>query len=244
MQTCVDTIADGIYRLSTFIPEVGPTGFSFNQFLIDADEPLLFHTGMHGIFPLVRDAIAGIMPLERLRWISFAHVEADECGSMNELLEAAPHAQVLHGVIGCLVSVNDMAARPPRALAPGEVVELGQGKRVVEIATPHVPHNWESHLLFEESTRTLFCGDLLTQLGDPPALVSEDILEAAIEAEVVFGQTSIGPKVPATLRELAQLRPERLAIMHGSSYVGDCAALLSAMADVYETKFGCAGLVA
>ena len=241
METRVDPIADGIYRLSTFVPEIGPTGFAFNQFLVDADEPLLFHTGMRSLYPLVREAIERIMPIERLRWISFAHVEADECGAMNELLEAAPDSQVVHSFMGCQLTLNDQALREPRALAPGETIDLGQGKRVVEIPTPHVPHNWESHVLFEESTRTLFCGDLLTQLGDGPALVTHDIIEAATEAEAVFGQTSVGPKVPATLRRLAELHPQRLAIMHGSSFEGDGAAMLNTMADVFETQFECGG---
>jgi flavorubredoxin len=242
METRVDPIADGIYRLSTFMPEIGPTGFAFNQFLIDAEEPLLFHTGMRGIFPMVSAAIERVTPVDRLRWISFAHVEADECGAMNEFLEAAPDSQVAHSIMGCLLTLSDQALRPPRALAPGEVMELGSGKRVVEIPTPHVPHNWESHVLFEEGTRTLFCGDILTQLGDGPALTSESILDAAIEAEAVFGQTSVGPKVPATLRQLAELRPERLAIMHGSSFEGDGAAMLNGMADAYESRFGCASV--
>jgi flavorubredoxin len=238
----VDQIADRIYRISTFVPEVGPTGFTFNQFLVDAEEPLLYHTGMRQLFPLVRDAIETILPVDRLRWIAFAHLEADECGAVDEFLEAAPHAQVAHGALGCALSLNDQLPRQPRPLADGEVLDIGGAavsRRVVELSTPHVPHNWESHMFFEEETRTLFCGDLLTQLGNGPALTGEDLLEAAIAAEDVFHQTSLGPAVPQTYRRLADLAPQRLAIMHGSSYEGDCAALLRAAADVYEERFGC-----
>jgi flavorubredoxin len=240
MDTRVDQIADRIYRLSTFVPEVGPTGFTFNQFLVDADEPLLYHTGMRALFPLVSEAIERVLPVARLRWIAFSHVEADECGSVNEFLAAAPHAQVVHGALGCQLSLNDMCHRPPRALADGDVLELGGAtlaRRVVEVATPHVPHNWEAHLFYEQETRTLFAGDLGTQLGNGPAITDADLVADAVHAEDVFGQTSLGPAVPATYRRLADLEPETLAIMHGSSYNGDCPTLLRTLADVYEQRY-------
>lgn len=244
MHTHVDQIADRIYRLSTCIPEVAPGGFTFNQFLVDADEPLLYHTGMRGLFPLVSAAIETVMPLERLRWISFAHLEADESGAVNEFLDAAPQAQVVHGALACMLSLDDQLPRAPRGLQDGEVLELGASHRVVEIATPHVPHNWESHMLFEQQTGTLFCGDVLNQVGDGAAITSESVLDAAIAAEEIFHSTSLGPAVPATLRRLADLAPNRLAIMHGSSYEGDCAALLREAAAAYESRFGCGGRVA
>ena len=243
MQASVDQIAERIYRISTYVPEIGPTGFTFNQFLVDAEEPLLYHTGMRGLFPIVSEAIARVLPVEKLRWIAFAHVEADECGAMNEFLAAAPHAQVAHGALGCMLTLNDQAARAPRPLQDGEVIDLGGAglaRRVVEIPTPHVPHNWESHVFFEQQTQTLFCGDLLTQLGNGPAIVGDDLIDAAIAAEDLLHQTSLGPLVPATYRKLADLHPTRLAIMHGSSYEGDAARLLCAMADVYEQRYGCA----
>lgn len=242
MQTRIDQISNRIYRISTCIPEAAPGGFTFNQFLVDADEPLLYHTGMRALFPAVRAAVETVMPVGRLRWIAFAHLEADECGAVNEFLAAAPHAQVAHGALGCLLSLDDQCLRPPRPMQDGEVLQLGGAtlaRRVIEIATPHVPHNWESHMFFEQQTGTLFCGDLLTQLGDGPPVTSEDILGAAIAAEQTFRQTSLGPAVPATYRRLADLRPRQLAIMHGSAYAGDCPALLRAMADVYEQQFGC-----
>jgi flavorubredoxin len=238
----VDQIAERIYRISTFVPEIGPTGFTFNQFLVDADEPLLYHTGMRQLFPLVREAVERVMPVDRLRWIAFSHVEADECGAVNEFLDVAPHAQVAHGALGCMLSLNDQLSRPPRPLEDGETLDLGGAtiaRRVVEVTTPHVPHNWESHMFFEQETGTLFLGDLLTQLGDGPALTGDDLLDAAIFAEDVFHQTSLGPAVPATYRRIADLNPQRLAIMHGSSYEGDCAHLLRSMADVYEQRYGC-----
>ena len=242
MQTNVDQIADRIYRISTCIPEVAPGGFTFNQFLVDAEEPLLYHTGMRSLFPLVREAVERVMPLQRLRWVAFAHVEADECGAVNDFLAAAPQAQVAHGALGCQLSLNDLCDRAPKALADGEVLELGGAglqRRVLEVATPHVPHNWESHVFFEQETATLFCGDLVTQLGDGPAVTDSDLVAAAIAAEELFGQTSLGPAIPAAYRRLADLEPRTLAVMHGSSYNGDCPALLRTMADVYEERFGC-----
>jgi flavorubredoxin len=243
MHTNVDQIADRIYRISTCIPDLAPGGFTFNQFLVDAEEPLLYHTGMHQLFPLVREAVERVVPVASLRWIAFAHLEADECGAVNDFLEVAPHAQVAHGALGVMLSLNDHCVRPPRPMAEGEVLDIGGAtlaRRVLEIPTPHVPHNWESHMFFEQETETLFCGDLLTQLGDGPALRTDDLVEEAIAAEELFHQTSMGPAVPATYRRLADLEPKRLAVMHGSSYEGDCAALLRTMADVYEQRFGCA----
>jgi flavorubredoxin len=233
METTVAEIADGIYRLSTYLPDVAaPAGFTVNQFLIDDEQPLLFHCGQRELFPLVSQAVARVLPVQRLRWITFGHVEADESGSMNQWLAAAPHAEVAHGELGCMVSLNDLADRPPRALADNEVIDLG-GKRVRHLDTPHVPHNWEARVLFEETTGTLFCGDLLTQVGNGPPVVSDELIEQAMIAEDAFGQTSLGPHTITTLRRLAALRPRTLAVMHGSSYAGDGGAALNALADRY-----------
>jgi flavorubredoxin len=234
MSTRLDEIAEGIYRISTLVAEIAaPAGFTFNQYLIEADEPLLFHCGPRAMFPAVSQAAAGIVPLSRLRWISFGHVESDECGSMNQWLVAAPAAQVVHGGIACLVSLNDLADRPPRALADGEVLDLG-GKRVRWIDTPHVPHAWESGLIFEESTSTLFTGDLFTHAGNGPALTKDSIVPAAIQTEEAFHSTSLAPNIGRTIRRLATLKPKRLAVMHGSCFEGDCARELNALADYYE----------
>ncbi len=235
INTQVDEIADGIYRLSTFVPDVGPTGFTFNQFLIDDDEPLLFHTGQRMLFDSVSEAIATVLPVDTLRWITFGHVEADECGSMNQFLAAAPRAEVAHGALGCMVSLNDLADRPPVPLADGQVLELGR-HRVRHIDTPHVPHGWEARVLFEETTGTLFCGDLFAQLGQGPAVTAEDVLAAAAQAEDVFGASCLTPATAPTIRSLAELAPNMLAVMHGSSFTGDCSAALNGLADDYERR--------
>jgi flavorubredoxin len=234
MQAQIEEIAERIYRFSVFVPDIAPpAGFAFNQYLIDADEPFLFHCGPRAMFPLVSAAFATLTPVERLRWIGFGHVEADECGSMNLWLAAAPKAQVVHGHIACMVSLNDLADRPPRALANGEVLDLG-GRRVRYLDTPHVPHAWESGLIYEETTQTLFCGDLFTQLGQGPAVSTQSILDAAIVAEKAFQSTSLTPATAQTIRMLAALKPRRLAVMHGSCFEGDCAALLAELAAFYE----------
>lgn len=241
MSSTVNEIGEGIYRLSTFVPEIGPTGFTFNQFLIDSEEPVIYHTGMRKLFPVVKGLVEQVMPVDRLRWIAFGHVEADECGAMNEFLAAAPQAQVAHGGLGVSVSLDDLCDRPPRALADGEVIELGtlrmSPRRLQHLDTPHVPHNWESRAVFEETTRTLFCGDLLSQLGNGPAITGGNLVEAALAAEDVFHQHSLGPALPATLRRLADLEPTTLAVMHGSSYSGDGAAVLRALADAFEQTY-------
>jgi flavorubredoxin len=234
METRIDEIAERIYRFSTYVPEIAaPAGFTFNQYLVDAEAPLLFHCGPRGMFSQVAAALATIIPVERLRWIGFGHVEADECGSMNLWLAAAPKAVVVHGHTACLVSLNDLADRPPRALAHGEVLELG-GRRIRYLDTPHVPHAWESGLLYEEVSGTLFCGDLFTQVGQGPAITGESIIDAAIVAETAFRATSLTPDTGPTLRALAALAPRRLAVMHGACFVGDCAKALSELAAYYE----------
>lgn len=235
METHINEVANRIYRLSTFVPDIGPIGFTFNQYFIDDDEPLLFHTGPRAMFPLVAAAIATITPLARLRWITFGHVEADECGAMNELLAAAPNAEVAHGALGCMVSLNDLADRAPVSLADGQVIELGE-HRVRHIDTPHVPHGWEARVLFEEKTKTLLCGDLFTQLGDPPAITSDDIVGSASQAEDVFGATCLTPRTGPTIRNLASLAPTTLAVMHGSCFAGDGATTLLALADEYDAR--------
>ena len=197
----VDEIADGIYRISTWIPEVTPDGFTFNQFLLTGDEPLLFHTGMRGLFPLVAESVATVIPVESLRWITFGHVEADECGAMNMWLTAAPNSQVAHGALGCSVSLNDLCDRPPRPLAEGEVLDIG-GKRLRQISTPHVPHGWEAQVLFEETTATLLCGDLFTQVGAGPAVTPDDVVERAMAAEDMFHGTALAPHTAHTTRPL------------------------------------------
>jgi len=239
METQLDEIAEGLFRLSSFVPDIGPTGFTFNQFLVQAEEPLLFHTGPRAMFPSVSEAISRVLPVDSLRWITFGHVEADECGAMNLFLAAAPAAQVAHGALGCMVSLDDLADRPPRPMADGDVLDLG-GKRVRHIDTPHVPHGWEARVLFEETTGTLLCGDLFTHLGNGPALTEGDIVEPAAAAEEIFLASSLHPSTVATVRGLAELRPRTLAVMHGSSFTGDGAGALQRLADDYETRIAVA----
>jgi flavorubredoxin len=239
METRVDEIAEDIYRFSTWVPDVAPPdGFTFNQFLIDAEQPLLFHTGLRAMFPLVSDAVARVTPIDRVRWITFGHVEGDECGSMNEWLAAAPSAEVAHGALGVAVQLEDLADRPPRALADGEVLDLG-GRRVRHIDTPHVPHGWEARVLFEETTGTLLCGDLFTQLGRG-ATTEGDVVGPAIHAEDIFKASSLAPSSAATVRRLAELSPTTLALMHGPSFTGDCVGALAALADDYDVRVAAA----
>jgi glyoxylase-like metal-dependent hydrolase (beta-lactamase superfamily II) len=238
METKVAEIADGIYRLSTYVPDIAPpAGFAFNQFLVLGDEPLMFHTGLRKMFGLNREALARIIPPERLRWIAFGHYESDECGAMNEWMAIAPNAQVAHGQTGCLVSLNDMADRDPRVLADGETIDLGGGKRVRYIDTPHTPHGWDAGVMIEESTGTLLCGDLFTQLGDNPALIhGGDVVGPAIAAENLFQYSALNPGMGATIRGLAKYAPKTLALMHGPSFAGDGAAALNALAADYERR--------
>lgn len=237
MQTRINEIADGIFRLSTHVTEIAPpAGFTFNQFLILGDEPMMFHTGLRKMFTLNLEALGHIIPAERLRWITFGHFEADECGAMNEWLAVAPQATPAHGQTGVNVSLNDFADRAPRVLADGEVVDLGGGKRVRFIDTPHTPHGWDAGVLFEESTGTLLCGDLFTQLGDESALTEGDIVGPAIAGEDVFGYSALNPAMGSTIRNLARLEPRTLALMHGPSFAGDGAAALSALADEYDRR--------
>jgi len=233
MQATVDEISDSIYRISTWVPDVSPEGFTFNQFLVVGDEPLLFHAGARGLFPLVAEAVASVVPVESLRWISFGHVESDECGAMNMWLAAAPNSQVAFGGLGCMVSLNDMCDRPPRPLGEGEVIDLGT-KRLRQISTPHVPHGWEAQVLFEETTGTLLCGDLFTAVGNGPAVTTGDVIGPAMAAESMFHATCLAPHTAATLRGLGDLQPSTLALMHGSSFQGDGRQALYDLADQYE----------
>ena len=231
METRVTEVADGVHQLTTHIPEID---FGFNQYLLAAEEPLLFHTGMRGVFPLVSGAIGRVLPPDTLRWGSFGHVEADECGAMNDLLALAPHATVAQGGIGCMVSIGDLADRPPRPLADGEVLDVG-GHRLRWLDTPHVPHGWEAGVLFDETTGTLLCGDLFSQVGAPAALTTGDVVEPAMAAERMFHASTMAPHTGAVLRGLGDLEPSTLAIMHGASFSGDGSRALYDLATAYES---------
>lgn len=221
--TRIDEIARGIYRISTpLAPNPGlPLGFSFNQVLIAAEQPLLFHTGPKSMFGLVREAIKAVLPPESLRYIGFSHTEGDECGSLGEWLELAPEAVPLCGRIAAMTFANDVSNRPVQAMADAQRLDLG-GHEVTWFDTPHVPHGWECGYLGELSTRTLLCGDLFTQAGDKnPALTESDIVgpsEAMRSAMDYFSHT---PQTRAALERLAAFEPRVLACMHGSSFSGD-----------------------
>ncbi|HET6492764.1 MAG TPA: MBL fold metallo-hydrolase [Burkholderiales bacterium] len=228
--TNVHEIAERIYRINT--PARIPGGdFSFNQYLIVDDEPLIFHTGPRKMFPLVHEAVASVLSSQRLRHIAFSHVEADECGSLNQWLAAAPQSAPLCGSVAALVSVNDLADRPPRALADGEALSLGD-HTVRWYDTPHLPHAWECGFLMEERTGTLLCGDLFTQGGaDNPPITESDILGPSEAFRHQMDYFSHTPNARQMLERLASTKPTTLACMHGSAWRGDGAALLRALAD-------------
>jgi flavorubredoxin len=230
--TNITEIADGIYRINTPLSIPGdPHGFSFNQFLVLDDEPLLYHTGPRQLFPLVREAVASVMAVEKLQHVSFSHFEADECGSLNDWLAAAPNAAPLCGGIAAMTSVADMADRPPRTLADGETISIG--KHVMRwFDTPHLPHAWECGHLFDETTRTLFCGDLLTQPGSKqPAVTEADILEPSEKFRHALDYFANTRGTREMIERLAVAEPTLLACMHGSAWRGDGATLLRALAD-------------
>lgn len=229
MDTSIREIADGIFRVSTYVPQAN---LRFNQYLINADEPMIFHCGMRSLFAYVSAAVSQVLPLTRIRWICYGHLEADESGSMNEWLRAAPDAQVAVGRTACMLSAADLAVTPPQALDHGEVLDLG-GKRIRYVATPHVPHGWDAGLLYEETTNTLLCGDLFTQVGDSAPTTSDDIVEPALEGERRYGATALTPSTAPTLRRLAELSPAVLGLMHGPAFVGDGASALMRLADGY-----------
>ena len=230
MQTDTDEIAADIFRFSTLIPGITPDGFSFNQFLIRADEPMLFHCGPRAMFPLVSEAVGRVIGLDRIRWISFGHVESDECGAMNAWLAAAQNAEIAHGQVACDVSLNDLADRLPRVIADDEVLDIG-GKRVQFFYTPHVPHGWEAGLFLECTTKTLLCGDLFANAGHGPPVTERDLVGPALATERMFHAMSMAPNTRSTLGRLAALEPQTLAVMHGSSFHGDGAKAFADLAN-------------
>jgi flavorubredoxin len=231
--TRIDEVADGIYRISTPVTVV-PGGFTFNQYLVRDERPLLFHTGPRGLFPLVSEAVAAVMPLDRLRYLGLSHFEADECGALNEFLAAAPEAVPVCSRIAAMVSVDDVATRKANALADAELLTLGR-HQVRWLDTPHVPHAWECGLLFEEATGTLLCGDLFTQGGADHAPVTDsDILGPSEAMRAGLDYWAHARDTRATLERLAALAPSTLACMHGSAWRGDGRGLLLALADSLE----------
>jgi flavorubredoxin len=234
MTTRIDSIADGIHRISTYVDDGPPGGITFNQFLLVGDEVLLFHTGTHQTFPGVRAAVATVLDPADIRWISSCHVSRpDEYGSLEEWFAVAPDAQPVHGHAGCFLCLIDMSVRPPRSVADGEVVV--DGRHLARwFDTPHVPGPWEAGVLFEERTATLFCGDLFARTGPADVTTTEGVVEAAIAHDKLMHGHAITASTGPTLRRLAELRPQRLALMHGPTFVGDGAAALQRLADYFD----------
>src|SRR5687767_11922139 len=228
-RTNLHEIAPGIYRINTPVQIPGGPDFNFNQYLVADDEPLLFHTGPRRMFPLVAEAIGKVLPLERLRYVAFSHFEADECGSLNDFLAAAPAAVPVSSQVAAMVSVNDIAIRPARALADGEILRTGR-HAFKWLDAPHVPHAWENGFMMELSTRTMLCGDLFTQGGSGAvALTESDILGPSEAFRAPMDYYAHAPQTAATLEKLAREQPRVLAVMHGSAWRGDGAALLRAL---------------
>jgi flavorubredoxin len=227
--TNVHEIADGIYRINTPVQIPGAGGFSFNQYIVMDDEPLLFHTGLRKMFPLVREAVESVLPVGKLRYLAFSHVEADECGSLNEWLAVAPHSTPVCGSVAAMVSISDLADRPPRALADNEVLSLGK-HTMRWFDTPHLPHAWECGFMMEEQTSTLLCGDLFTQGGSTcPPVTESDILSPSESFRHKMDYFSHTKHADTMLERLASTNPTTLACMHGSAWRGDGASLLRAL---------------
>jgi flavorubredoxin len=227
--TRVDEVAEGVYRICTPL-DVIPGGFTFNSFLIDDEEPLLFHTGLRKLFPVTVEAVAKVLPVEKLRWVGGSHFEGDEFGALNEFLAAAPHATPFGAEIGVLTSLNDFADRSARPLRHEEELHLGK-RRLKWLYTPHVPHGWDCGVLFDESTKTLLCGDLFTQAGaSVPPVTESEILSASEGMRGMMDYYAHATSTTAILERLAELRPSMLACQHGSTYRGDGASLLRELA--------------
>jgi flavorubredoxin len=237
----VTEIAPNVYRISIYAEQFD---LQFNHFLVKDDEPLLYHAGMRGMFPDLHEAVAKLIDPSELRWISWSHFEVDECGGLNNWLEVAPSAQAACSVVGALVNLNDFADRPPRGLEKGEVLTTGQYCFRFQ-PTPHLPHGWDAGMLFEETEKILFCSDLFHQVGDvEPIIESDAVLERSRAAMIGYQGGPLMDYVPYThntkklLRELADLKPETLAIMHGSSFTGNGERLLQELGPVFKEVFG------
>ena len=223
----ITEIAPNLHRISVAMPpEFIPGGFSFNQYLLVDEKPLLFHTGPRKLFPLVSEQIKKVLPLDQLRYIAFSHVEADECGALPDFLAAAPEARPVCSDIAAMVSIRDLVDVEPVGMSNGELLDIGRHKLIWQSA-PHLPHGWECGYLFDETSKILFCGDLFTQPGTgDKALVSDDIVESSEAFRSHMDYFSHSTNAPALINKLADLSPELLACMHGSAWSGDGAGQL------------------
>lgn len=240
MDSTICEIAPDVYRISTFNPDFG---IQFNQFLVKDDEPFLMHSGLKKMFPVTLEAVASVIDPATGRWIGFSHFESDECGALNEWLSVAPQAQALCSVVGAIVTVNDFADRPPRALTDGEVLGTGS-RRLRFLATPHVPHCWDAGLFFEEVNGLLFCSDLFFHPGNPEPLAGDEVIGRAQESIVqnlggpLAKDMPYTPYTDETLRRIAELKPRTMAVMHGSSFAGDGAAAIHRLAHFIRATLG------
>lgn len=238
----IDEIAPDLFRLSVYVPELD---MQFNHFLVRDDEPLLFHTGLRRMFPLLRDAVATLIDPRQLRYISWSHFESDECGALNDWLQIAPHAEPVCTLIGKLVSVDDFSSRPARGMTADDVLTTGK-YRYRFFQSPHIPHGWDAGLLFEETQKTLFCSDLFHHFGNGDPLTSSDLIEPTRLAMQRLQQGPLSGYLPytsateGTLRAMAELKPETLAVMHGASYRGPGHRQLVELANVIKESFNLA----
>jgi len=239
-EATVTEIGPDLYRISVYVPEFD---LQFNQFLVDDDEPLLYHAGLKGMFPLLREAVAKVLEPSRLRWIGFSHFESDECGGLNDWLEIAPSAQPVCSDLGAMVSVDDFSTRPAKGLADGEKLLTGKYRFRV-CRTPHLPHGWDASVLFEETQKTLLCSDLFHQVGDVEPITTSDVVGRSLEAMKSYQAGILADYSPYThhtrrlFDKLAALKPQRLAIMHGSSFDGDGARALTDLGAAFKEIFG------
>ncbi len=225
----VTEIGPDLYRISVYMQDFD---LQFNHFLVNDEEPLLFHAGYNAWFPELREGLATVIDPARLRWIGFSHFESDECGALNQWLEVAPSAEPVCSQVGAAVSVNDFSIRPPRGMDDGEVLTTGK-RRFRLCRTPHLPHGWDASVMFEETSGTLLCSDLFHQVGNVEPLTASDVVGRSREAMKEYQAGILADYAPYThytdalFRKLAALKPERLAIMHGSSFEGDCEGALA-----------------
>jgi flavorubredoxin len=239
MTTAIDEIAPDFFRLSLFLPELN---MQFNHFLVRDEEPLLFHTGLRAMFPLLKEAVGRLIDPSTLRHIAWSHFESDECGALNEWLQLAPQAQPVCTLVGKLVTVDDFSNRPARGMTPDDVLSTGKYRYRFH-QSPHIPHGWDAGVLFEETTKTLFCSDLFHHFGNGEALTTSDLIDPTRQAMQMLQQGPLAGYMPYTrqtegvLRRLADLKPETLAVMHGSSYRGDGSRLLTELASVIKENF-------
>ncbi len=236
----VSEIAPDVYRISIFASEFN---LQFNHFLILDDEPMLYHTGMRQMFPILREAVAKIIDPAKIKWIGFSHFEVDECGALNDWLQIAPNAQAVCSEVGAMVNMSDFAIRPAHAMASNAVLNTGKHNYRF-IKTPHLPHGWDAGVMFEETNRTLLCSDLFHQNGKLPDITDKDILSLHRKSLLEFQESPLmdyAPytyKTPKLLKQLADLNPKTLATMHGSSFNGDCSAALMDLDTIMKEVLG------